>query len=172
MLRKRSDLLSEGGVGTVGIFFSDEYAGGGDLGGAMPSCGCCTLGASGAALVGGAGASRDGSGGGACDGTTTNSVRREDERRRDAGPLLSSFMRLVESVRRNCVVKSAAQFGGRGSCEGGGTGFRLGTPLLWPSMVNVVLLGEWLSGSGGGGGRETERECVVFGVAVAMLRFG
>ena len=46
MLRKRRDLGSDGGVGIVGKFFSDEYAGGDSAGGgiegaARGSCGDC-----------------------------------------------------------------------------------------------------------------------------------
>lgn len=41
------------------MFLIDEYAGGGDLGGAMPSCGCET-GTGGASLEGGGGGVSDG----------------------------------------------------------------------------------------------------------------
>lgn len=55
---------------------------------------------------------------------------------------LNSFMRLVERVRRNCIVKSAAQFSGRGACSPRGcrcgTGFRRGTPLL-SDMASILL---------------------------------
>lgn len=142
MLRNRSDLLSVGGVGTVGMFLIDEYAGGGDLGGAMPSCGCET-GIEGASLEGGGGgvavetlsSCRGGSGGAGLGETTISVGNLDDVLRCDPGRLLNSFMRFVESVRRNWAVKSAAQVSGNESC-GGGTGLRRGTPLLlWSAMV-------------------------------------
>ena len=124
MLRKRIDLVSVGGVGMFGMFLSDAYSGGGDCCRSMPSCGIL-----GASLDGGGGASREGSGG-AVDGTVTSSVRRDDDRLIAPGLLLSSFMRFVERVLRNCVVRSAAQLSGSGCAVGRGTGFRLGMPPL------------------------------------------
>lgn len=137
MLRKRNDLLSVGGVGTIGRYLSVEYSGGGD-----------NIDEDLFSWVSGAdGASRDGGGGGAwmdaskpcrgdtCDGCVplrTYSVgSRDDFDRCDPGRRLSSFMRLVDSVRRNCCVKSAAQLSGNGvgiCCGCGGTGLRRGTP--------------------------------------------
>lgn len=105
--------------------------------------------------MGGAGASREGGGCGVCDafrggtwgvlrGSTTISVGSRGVRCRcDPGRLLNSFMRFVESVRRNCVVKSAAQFSARGCCDG--TGLRRGTPL-WSAMGAVSsssVVGAW-----------------------------
>lgn len=55
MLRNRNDFWSEGGVGTVGRFLSDEYDGGSS--GALAGCDSGTVG-------GGMGASRVGGGGG------------------------------------------------------------------------------------------------------------
>lgn len=110
ILRNRSDLLSVGGVGTVGMFLSDEYAGGGERGGAMPCCGCET-GIGGASLEGGGGAVSDdssacrgGSGGSGGAGfvctTISVGILLDEVLRCEPGRLLSSFMRLVESVRR------------------------------------------------------------------------
>lgn len=136
IFRKRIDLVSVGGVGTVGMFLSDEYSGGGERCRSMSFCGI--VGAS----VGGAGAWRAGTGG-AGDGTTTSSVRLLDDRLIDPGLLLNSFMRFVDSVRRNCVVRSLAQFSGSGCADAGcGTGFRRGTPFgggLRSAMVAAVV---------------------------------
>jgi hypothetical protein len=52
----------------------------------------------------------------------------------EPGRLLNSFMRFVESVRRNCTVRSLAQSSDSG-CDDG-TGFRRGTRLgLLSAMV-------------------------------------
>ena len=134
MWRNRNPFWSAGGVGTLGRFLSDEYAGGGS--GALDGCG----------VVGGCGAAREGGGGGVCvatsvagccgrgggDCTSTSVGNREREHGRLREPLrLNSFMRLVERVRRNCSVRSAAQFSGNSpSARRCGTGFRRGTPLL------------------------------------------
>ena len=76
--------------------------------------------------------------------TTYSDGTRDDDRLSDAGRLLSSFMRLVERVRRNCDVKSAAHPAGNGWLAGDGcccdacdcgTGFRRGTPLLLRSAM-------------------------------------
>lgn len=141
MLRIRIDFASVGGVGVIGMFFSDEYDGGGDCVRGTPSC----PGIEGASREGGGGvwdetswACRGGSAGG-CDGRTTISVLiREFPRRSEPGLLFNSFMRFVERVRRNCAVRSAAHVSGNGCDEG--TGLRRGTPLFgggWSAMVAV-----------------------------------
>ena len=65
----------------------------------------------------------------------------------EPGRRLNSFMRLVERVRRNCVVRSAAQDSASGCWEG--TGLRRGTPF-WSAMVAVRFLvgleGRWVRG--------------------------
>ena len=68
---------------------------------------------------------------------STMSGRREDDRLSEPGRLLSSFMRLVESVRLNCCVNSVAQLSERGCCGRAGTGFLRGTPLL-PDIAAIV----------------------------------
>jgi hypothetical protein len=63
---------------------------------------------------------------------------RDDERRMEPGRLLNSFMRFVESVRRNCTVSSLAQSSDSG-CDDG-TGFRRGTRLrLLSAMAAIVV---------------------------------
>lgn len=54
----------------------------------------------------------------------------------EPGRLLNSFMRFVESVRRNCTVKSLAQSSESGCDEG--TGFRRGTRLR---LLSAMLAG-------------------------------
>ena len=86
---------------------------------------------------------------------------RDDGRLDDLDRLLNSFMRLVERVRRNWMVKSRAQFSGSGcSIRGCGTGFRRGTPLLPDIVATAVSSAE--RGCGCRSGEVVEDE--VFGV--------
>jgi hypothetical protein len=70
---------------------------------------------------------------------------------RELDRLLSSFMRLVESVRLNCAVKSCAHVSASGCCAWVGTGLRRGTPersamlgglyaILWPAWHSSVYV--------------------------------
>lgn len=145
MLRKRRDLLSVGGAGTMGRLRREAvYEGGGDMGVEVEGC---RDGAPGAA-----GGSRDGRGGtrvdagprcdcgGGEDGAdglepTVRSVgRRDDGLLRDPGRLLNWFMRLVDRVRRNMAVKSSAQPSGSGAGPWG-TGLRRGIALRSAMLV-------------------------------------
>ena len=141
MLRNRRDFWSLGAVGTVGIFLIEEYEGGGDIGGGGGAC------REGGGCVDCAGSGRVGNGG-ACRGSTTSwGVPLELDRRSDPDRRESSFMRLVERVRRNWVVKSAAHVGASGCWPGGGgTGFRRGTPLFWSAMIAVISSGSFRRG--------------------------
>lgn len=95
-----------------------------------PAVACGAPGTGGACLEGGGGACALLLCCGVALGSTMNSVGREDGVRRcDAGRLLRSFMRLVESVRLNCAVRSCAQVSDSCCCCCG-TGLRLGMPLL------------------------------------------
>jgi hypothetical protein len=134
----------------VGRFLSDEYAGGSSD--ALEGCGWGVLGGNGASRLGGIGgggvcvaesvAGCCGSGGGDCTTMSVGILVREHGRLRE--PLrLNSFMRFVLSVRRNWMVKSAAQFSGNSPCGCRcGTGFRRGTPLLsampWALVSSAV----------------------------------
>lgn len=67
-------------------------------------------------------------------------TRGDGRTRWEPGRLLSSFIRFVDNVRRNCWVSFEAQSGSScDGCGGGGTGFRRGTPL---SLRCSMLAGE------------------------------
>ncbi len=150
------------------MFLREEYAGGESVrdcdGSGNGSCGASLEGSGGAWVVA-LSMLRGGSGGGEDGACTAISVRLwEEERRCEEDRLLSSFMRLVERVRRNCEVKSRAQCSGNGSDSGcgRGTGFRRGTPLLSAIVVNAIRFdcgaGKRVGGQEVGGVGEVEGE--------------